>query len=50
MENVIRDNLRAKRPGVYMCGPIPLMESVEGSIQNQRTDCAFYREDSELQM
>jgi hypothetical protein len=48
VENVIRNVLKAKRPGVYMCGPIPLMGSVEGSIQKQRTDCAFYREDSEL--
>lgn len=48
MDAVIRDILGAQRPGVYMCGPQALMKSVESSMGNQRRDCVFYREDSEM--
>jgi len=48
MDTVIESILKADRPGVYICGPHPLMESVEGAIRDERSDCAFYREDSEM--
>jgi len=48
VETVVEDVLHAKRPGVYMCGPHSLMESIENAIHKERRGCAFYREDSEL--
>ena len=48
VETLIKDTMKADRPGVYMCGPRPLMKAVEDSIPRKRTDCVFYREDSEL--
>jgi predicted ferric reductase len=45
---VIHNILQSDRPGVYSCGPRPLMESLERAIRNKRTDCAFYQEDSEM--
>ena len=48
MNHVIESALVAVRPGVYFCGPHGLMENVEQSIRSKRSDCAFYREDSEM--
>ena len=48
MESVVCDVITADRPGVYSCGPRPMMESVENMIRRKRIDCAFYREDSEM--
>jgi hypothetical protein len=47
-DTVIRNVLKAHRPGVYMCGPRPLMDSVEGAVRDERSGCAFYRNDSEM--
>mmetsp|Transcript_5999 Transcript_5999/g.7941 ORF Transcript_5999/g.7941 Transcript_5999/m.7941 type:complete len:99 (+) Transcript_5999:1-297(+) len=47
-DDVIGDILRADQPGVYSCGPLALMQSVEKSIKSKRADCAFYCEDSEM--
>ena len=48
IQEVTRDIIVADRPGVYMCGPHRLMESVEKAIGSKRHNCAFYREDSEM--
>ncbi len=48
IQEVTKDIIRADRPGVYMCGPHRLMESVEKSVASKRHDCAFYQEDSEM--
>jgi hypothetical protein len=48
IDSVIHNILQSDRPGVYSCGPRPLMESLERAIRNKRTDCAFYQEDSEM--
>jgi hypothetical protein len=48
IESVIHDILESDRPGVYSCGPHSLMECLECAIYSKRTDCAFYREDSEM--
>ena len=48
IDDVIAPILKASQPGVYLCGPHSLLESVENAIRLQRTDCGFYREDSEM--
>ena len=48
VEDVVADIDNATLPGVYLCGPVPLMESVEGTIRKTRSDCAFYTENSEM--
>jgi hypothetical protein len=48
IDSVVENILQSDRPGVYSCGPRPLMESLESAIRKKRTDCAFYREDSEM--
>ena len=46
---ITREYIRtANRPGVYMCGPSKLMDSVVQYVGSKRHDCAFYQEDSEL--
>jgi len=48
VDSVVCDVLKARRPGIYMCGPHSLMDMIENSISNERKACAFYREDSEM--
>ena len=48
MDSVVHSILQCDRPGVYSCGPHAMMESLESTIVGKRTDCAFYREDSEM--
>jgi len=49
IDDVIHDIIDSNKPGVYSCGPRPLMNSVENAIRNSTcSTCAFYREDSEM--
>jgi len=48
LQDVTRDILRAHRPGVYMCGPVSMMDRVEAFMEDERKGCAYYRENSEL--
>ena len=45
---VIEDIIKAKSPGIYLCGPRSLLDAVDDMIREKRNDCAIYQEDSEM--
>jgi len=46
--SVVQDIATAQSPGVYLCGPVSLMKSIESDSRKTFPSCAIYREDSEL--